>query len=334
MFIHPSRLLFFILLILGTLSAVSASSWFSIWVGLEINLLAFLPLIFVYSSTTSEAMLKYFLTQALASVCLFMILVLTASLKPIIFEITSSNFLFMVLMLKLGAAPFHMWFPEVSDGLAWIPNLILMTWQKIAPLVVSMQLSTPGNFLLVVIMSSLFFGGVGGFNQVSLRKILAYSSVSHLGWLLAASTLGLQLTLIYFSFYIMLSTILIFWFSFFNFWFLHQIFSYHYSFKIYKHMLMMNLLSLGGLPPFLGFLPKWVVLVHLNFNQFYLLSLLMVILSLIPLYFYLRVTYSALVLTHMHPSWCVKPLAAPPYLIFLSAISILGLPLAPLILFL
>lgn len=89
------------------------------------------------------------------------------------------------LLLKNGAAPFHFWFPGVIEGLSWINGLILITWQKIAPLIL-ISYNINYNFFLISIILSIIIGALGGLNQTSLRKLIAFSSINHLGWILIA----------------------------------------------------------------------------------------------------------------------------------------------------
>jgi NADH-ubiquinone oxidoreductase chain 2 len=90
------------------------------------------------------------------------------------------------LLLKVGAAPFHFWFPGVAEGLSWDNLVVLITWQKAAPFIL-INYTVGTSFLITtsIILSSLV-GAVGGFNQVSLRKIIAFSSINHIAWMLGA----------------------------------------------------------------------------------------------------------------------------------------------------
>ena len=206
------------------------------------------------------------------------------------------------LLLKNGAAPFHFWFPQVIEGLRWINNLILITWQKIAPLIL-ISYNINYKFFLIIIILSIIIGALGGLNQTSLRKLIAFSSINHLGWILIAIINNELLWLIYFIFYFFLSISIILLFNNFKLFHFNQIFNFSIINPIIKFFLFLNLLSLGGLPPFLGFLPKWLVIQNLiEINQFFLLFI-SVCLSLITLYFYLRISYSIYILNFNKNSW-------------------------------
>nr|YP_010161638.1 NADH dehydrogenase subunit 2 [Flavoperla hatakeyamae]QRH19531.1 NADH dehydrogenase subunit 2 [Flavoperla hatakeyamae] len=337
---NPSKLLFFLTLMLGSLISISANSWFGAWVGLEINLLSFIPLMTNTSnSMTSEASLKYFLIQALASATLLFVVVFSALIFSLSSSLQTSN-LFIntlinsTLLLKMGAAPFHFWFPGVMEGLSWMNGLVLMTWQKIAPLMLLSYNFIFNTFVSFIIISSIVIGSLGGLNQTSLRKILAYSSINHLGWLTAALILGENLWNLYFIMYSFLTLTIIVMLNSLKLSRLNQAFSFNSTAPIMKFALFTSFLSLGGLPPFLGFLPKWVIIQSLTELNLKLLVTVMVIMTLITLFYYLRVGFSAFMLSYTQILWTnIKPLITPSYYasLILAMMSTFGLMICTLI---
>nr|AIW06210.1 NADH dehydrogenase subunit 2 [Siphlonurus sp. MT-2014] len=304
---NPTRLLFFLTLMLGSLIAVSSTSWLGAWLGLEINLLSFIPLMSNSSNQFStESALKYFLTQALASAILLVSVIFLGLTSNLDLGVSLENLNLMIsstLLLKMGAAPFHFWFPGVMEGLSWINGLILMTWQKIAPLMLISYTFSLNLFATMVILLSVLIGSLGGFNQTSLRKIMAYSSINHLGWMLSAMLLGEVYWVTYFCFYIFLSVSVVVLFNLYQLSHINQVFCSSSNNKIIKLGLFCNLLSLGGLPPFLGFLPKWLIIQGMVSNGLTFIISVMVLMTLITLYFYIRVGYSAFMLTHSETKW-------------------------------
>nr|YP_009630613.1 NADH dehydrogenase subunit 2 [Rhopalopsole bulbifera]QBR55133.1 NADH dehydrogenase subunit 2 [Rhopalopsole bulbifera] len=304
---NPTKILFFFILILGTLIAISSNSWLGAWMGLEINLLSFIPLMTNNKNlTTTEAALKYFLVQAIASATLlFSIIMLLLLTTPIMFiqwpinEVLISS----TLLLKMGAAPLHFWFPGVMEGLNWGNSLTLMTWQKIAPLMLLSYVVSLNFFILMIIVTSMTVGAMGGLNQTSLRKILAYSSINHLGWLIAALTLSNSIWLLYFLVYMFLSATIVFSLNLFKIFHINQIFMLKSIQPTFKFFMLINFLSLGGLPPFLGFLPKWMVIQSLTQMNLIFLITVMVCLTLITLFYYLRVTFTAFMLSYAENMW-------------------------------
>nr|AYW52607.1 NADH dehydrogenase subunit 2 [Heterostomus curvipalpis]UDF83769.1 NADH dehydrogenase subunit 2 [Heterostomus curvipalpis] len=338
MFKNSSKILFFITLISGTFLTISSNSWLSAWMGLEINLLSFIPLMIDNNNLMSnEASLKYFLIQAIASSILLFSIILSMMKFNFIFELKnymdySKLLILSSLLLKSGAAPFHFWFPGVMEGLTWSNNLILMTWQKIAPIMLISYLMIQN--ISIIILMSIIIGSLGGLNQTSLRKIMAFSSINHLGWMLAAMMSNEILWLMYFSMYTFLSFVLVYFFNLFKLFHINQMFNLFFDYKVIKFTLFMNLLSLGGLPPFLGFMPKWLVIQSLTINNQLFLITGMVMMTLITLYFYLRMCYSAFMLNYYENNWFMKNyfnMINMNFYLFLSFISLLGLPIISMV---
>nr|ACR20467.1 NADH dehydrogenase subunit 2 [Amiota sp. 3 XH-2009] len=337
MFNNSSKILFIFILMMGSMITMTSNSWLGAWMGLEINLLSFIPLMSDNNNLTSnESSLKYFLTQALAStVLLFAIILLMLKYNMINYMNSSyiSMIMFSSLLMKSGAAPFHFWFPNMMEGLTWMNALLLMTWQKIAPLMLISYLNIKELMIISIILSAII-GALGGLNQTSLRKLMAFSSINHLGWMLATINLSELIWCIYFIMYSFLMFILTFMFNTFKSFHLNQLFTLFYNSKILKFILFMNFLSLGGLPPFLGFLPKWLVIQQLSFNNQYFLLFILMMSTLITLYFYLRICYSAFLLNYYENNWMIYMKFNNFYMncyLFMSFISISGLFLISLI---
>lgn len=315
-----SKLIFIITLIAGSLITISSSSWIGIWIGLEINLLSFIPLIIDTNNLIStESAIKYFLIQAFASLIF---------LFTVIIYITKFNFFFNFLIfkneniiinstiiLKLGGAPFHFWFPRIIDGLTWINSLIILTWQKLAPLIV-ISYSIFRKILIIFILLSTIIGSIRGLNQTSLRKLLAFSSINHIGWLITAIFYASSLWIFYFIIYFIINISIILIFKIYNLFNINQIYLFNNSFSIIKLCLLINFISLGGLPPFLGFIPKWLVIENLIKTRNIFILLFIVIIALVTLFFYTRLTFSGLIISYPSFSWLNKSNRKPNITIF------------------
>lgn len=221
------------------------------------------------------------------------------------FLIFSSLLISSTLFLKRGAAPFHFWFPSVIEGLTWNNCIILITWQKIAPLIL-ISYCINSTFLFFIIFCSIIFGSLTGLNQTSIRKLIAFSSINHLGWIIAGILYSENLWLTYFSFYRFLSITIIFLLNNFKIFNLIQLFSFFKFNVIEKFLIFIPFLSLGGLPPFLGFFPKWLIIQSLLEIELVFILLIIVIFTLITLFFYLRICYSAFILNHNEINWNFK----------------------------
>nr|UZN44105.1 NADH dehydrogenase subunit 2 [Capitulum mitella] len=328
--IHFPPFIYMFFLISGTLLTISSSSWFGMWLGLEINMMAFIPMIINLEENkkSTEAAIKYFLIQAMAS-AIFIMSTLIDNLPPISYGFPTPNILItLALGTKLGFAPFHFWFPEVMEGLNWINNIILVTWQKISPLIV-LSLFFNYNTLFFLASISALTGAISGINQTSMRKILAYSSISHLGWIASMMFTNNNLWTDYFIIYCMTSFIVCLSFWMFNLNYIAQLLAIENLKK--KIIIFMNLLSLGGLPPLLGFFPKWIAMYLLKDN-IPILSIL-IFSSLITLFFYTRLCFSTFTLSLQDKLWMVKLIdkKVPITLSLLTIFSFIGI--VPLALF-
>nr|AQP26512.1 NADH dehydrogenase subunit 2 [Nasutitermes triodiae] len=307
---NSTKILLLITLVGGVLVSVSSNSWLGAWMGLEINLMSFIPLMSnVKNMYNTEASLKYFIVQVLASATLLFMVVMK-TLTEDLFTFESSTYTPMIictpLLLKSGAAPLHWWFPGVMEGLSWENCALLMTVQKAAPLMLMSYLIEINAFTLSIILLSTIVGSIGGLNQTSMRKILTYSSINHTGWMLIALTTSENLWMVYFTIYSTLALTVVSAISLSGVSFINQTMLTNKETTLMKFMMFTSLLSLGGLPPFLGFLPKWIVIQAMIMNNMAPLATIVVVTSLITLYYYLKISYSSFMILNTEPKWNFK----------------------------
>nr|YP_009729782.1 NADH dehydrogenase subunit 2 [Leptalina unicolor]QHW07573.1 NADH dehydrogenase subunit 2 [Leptalina unicolor] len=301
--LNSNKMFFFFILIFSTMISISSNSWMGCWIGLEINLLSFIPLINNSNNLLmSEASLKYFLIQSIASInFLFSILLKLILLKNFEINILISILMNSSMMTKMGSAPFHFWFPNIIEGMSWLNCFILMTWQKITPMIL-LSYYFNKNFLMLIMMLNTIIGAIGGINQISLRKLMSFSSINNLGWMMSSILISENLWILYFSMYSFLISIMCIMFYILNMYFINQLFIYNMNFFM-KFMIFMNFLSLGGLPPFLGFFPKWMIINFMIMNKIYIIAFIFMMMSLITLFFYIRIIYSCILFNYMKLKW-------------------------------
>nr|YP_009002399.1 NADH dehydrogenase subunit 2 [Henosepilachna pusillanima]AHH29994.1 NADH dehydrogenase subunit 2 [Henosepilachna pusillanima] len=292
-----SKILFLSTMIMGTLITISSFSWFSMWMGLEINLLSFIPLMNENKNPlSSEASFKYFIVQAISSMLILFnflgFLISKEYLSPLNFlmEIIFDS----ALLMKLGMVPFHFWLPEIIEGISWMNTFLLLTWQKIAPMILVMLNSQMNLFLISIIILSLLISGINNWNQTSIKKILTFSSINHMSWMMSIILLNQSLWVFYFIFYTFISFNMIFMFKMTWTPSIQDFLKMLNSSKTMKMSFMFNFFSLGGLPPFLGFFPKWMILKTLWSENFSFLAMIMVFLTLITLFIYIRLLNQSL----------------------------------------
>nr|YP_010481011.1 NADH dehydrogenase subunit 2 [Perula sp. 1 HFZ-2022c]UVN16533.1 NADH dehydrogenase subunit 2 [Perula sp. 1 HFZ-2022c] len=300
---NSNKMFFYFILLFSTLITISSNSWFGCWIGLEINLLSFIPLISNSKNMmASEASLKYFLTQSIASInflfsiIMKMIFMMNFELNNIISIMINSS-----LLMKMGSFPFHFWFPNIVEGMSWINNFILMTWQKISPMIL-LSYYFNNNFIIFISLVNVMIGAVGGLKHTSIRKLMAFSSINNLGWMLMSIMISENLWLFYFLIYMVLIGMLFFFFYLLNMFFINQIYILNMNYSI-KLFLLINFLSLGGLPPFIGFFPKWITINFFIMNNLYSIIFIFIMMSLIMLFFYIRIIYSSFMFNFLKLKW-------------------------------
>nr|YP_009312153.1 NADH dehydrogenase subunit 2 [Scaphognathops bandanensis]BAV71524.1 NADH dehydrogenase subunit 2 [Scaphognathops bandanensis] len=285
---------------LGTTLTFASSHWLLAWMGLEINTLAITPLMAQHHHPRAvEATTKYFLTQATAAAMILFASTTNAwvtgewSINDLSNPVASTMFM-IALALKIGLAPVHFWMPEVLQGLDLMTGLILSTWQKLAPfaLIIQTAQTIDPSLLTMLGITSTLVGGWGGLNQTQIRKILAYSSIAHMGWMIIIIQYAPQLTLIALGTYIIMTSAAFLTMKTSLTTKISTLATTWSKSPILTSTTALVLLSLGGLPPLTGFMPKWLILQELAKQELPIIATAMALTALISLYFYLRLCYA------------------------------------------
>nr|ADE75559.1 NADH dehydrogenase subunit 2 [Antilophia galeata]ADE75560.1 NADH dehydrogenase subunit 2 [Antilophia galeata] len=328
-------------LLLGTSITISSNHWAMAWVGLEINTLAILPLISkTHHPRAIEASTKYFLTQAAASTLLLFSSMTNAwfSGQWDITQLThpvSCMLLTIAISIKLGLVPFHFWFPEVLQGSTLTTCLLLATMMKFPPITLFYLTSSSLNPALLSSMAiaSAALGGWMGLNQTQTRKVLAFSSIAHLGWMTIILIYNPNLTLIAFFLYAMTTSAIFFILNTTNTLKLSTMMAAWTKIPSLSTIFMLTLLSLAGLPPLTGFLPKWLIIQELTKQELTIAATTIALLSLLGLFFYLRLAYCATITlppnsTNYMKQWQSNK-STSTLTTILTTLSIMLLPLSP-----
>nr|AFZ93720.1 NADH dehydrogenase subunit 2 [Lamprolepis smaragdina]AFZ93775.1 NADH dehydrogenase subunit 2 [Lamprolepis smaragdina] len=290
---------------MGTIITMSSFHWFLAWVGLELNTLAIIPILAKqHHPRATEATTKYFLTQAAASAVLLFASTTNAWTTGTwdITQLTNEPaciMLTMALSMKLGLAPLHFWLPEVLQGVPLNIALIIATWQKLAPislLYLTYNAINPSILLTMGILSTLI-GGWGGLNQTQTRKIMAFSSIAHLGWMASITTINPNILLMNLFLYITMTTATFMMLTFTSSKTIKDLTTSWMISPPTTAMTLILLMSLGGLPPLTGFAPKWLILQELITNHLSTTATVMAMSALLSLFFYLRISYTSTLIT-------------------------------------
>nr|AQU14906.1 NADH dehydrogenase subunit 2 [Pachydactylus montanus] len=283
----------------STIITMSSHHWLLAWLGLELNTLSILPIIMKpQHPRATEATTKYFLIQTLAAALILFASTInawqtgnwniTTSSSP-----TTNMIILSAILLKMGITPAHLWYPDVIQGTSTLTALTISTWQKLAPLtllyLIINHMSTP--LLLLTGLLSVLVGGWAGLNQTQTRKIMAFSSIAHMGWLITALAMNPDLATLMMMIYLLMTTTMFMSLATTATKTLQDMGTAWTHSPTLLTTTIITLMSLGGLPPLTGFMPKLLILKELTMTKLYTTSTMLALLSLPSLYFYTRMAY-------------------------------------------
>nr|AAL66825.1 NADH dehydrogenase subunit 2 [Aspidelaps scutatus] len=329
-------------IITSTFLITMLTHWLMTWVCLEINTLSMIPIISKpHHPRATEAATKYFLTQTMASTTL-MFATTADALNSSNWEMqttmnqTTTTIITIALMMKMAAAPLHFWLPEVVQGTTTLTALIILTWQKIAPLTIMLTMHSTMNQMLTLLsaMMSIITGGLGSLNQTQLRKLMAFSSIAHTGWMLATMTTAPTISMLTFLVY-MMTTTPVFMLMYYTTMATIKDMGTVWTMSPHLTMIMtLLLMSMGGLPPLTGFMPKWLILNKMTSTNMVIEATTMAVSSMMSLYVYLRLMYTLSMTLPPHTTmmlmkWRTQNKKYPMATSILTLLTTLLLPLSP-----
>nr|AZL93399.1 NADH dehydrogenase subunit 2 [Habroteleia persimilis] len=291
------KFIFYYTLMMSIFMIITMNNWMSMWLSMELNLYSFITLLMNknFLNNNNKIMLKYFFIQFLSSI-MFLISNLMMNYLNILNILFFNNLLMLSMMMKLGMYPFHHWFIKLMTNIKWMNCFILSNIQKIIPLMIMMfMLKLNKLFIIINIMNSIL-STLNGLNQINLKKIMAYSSINHLSWLMIILLFMEKLLIKYLMIYMTINLMIFKWFNLFNMTMLNQIYNFKMN-NLLKLIFMMNILSLGGLPPMMGFLMKWFTMFIMKNNFLILINILILMInSMLTLAYYFSITLPMLMM--------------------------------------
>nr|QGK86779.1 NADH dehydrogenase subunit 2 [Siobla xizangensis] len=282
------KFILYLILFISTMMTICSSSWFNAWMAMEINLVIFIPLMMNFSKKKiSNSMMMYFIIQVGASSMMIFFIILNKLQLNFNQSYIYNLLIQSSLLIKLGAPPFHWWMPKIFLNMNWMNCFIFITWQKIAP--IFLLISMKNNYMIYLTMLlSVISGAIMGMNQTMLKMIMIYSSINHLGWMLMLMLINKNILLIYFMSYSLINLLICLMMSKKKYLYINELFNNNNQNMYAKIILMTLFLSLSGMPPFLGFLPKFLTLMQMIENNLILESTLFIIMAVISLSFYIN----------------------------------------------
>nr|YP_010271131.1 NADH dehydrogenase subunit 2 [Anchon yunnanense]UKB86896.1 NADH dehydrogenase subunit 2 [Anchon yunnanense] len=281
-------------MMMGVIMAMSSNNWFSIWIGLEMSTMSFIPMMSTNKKLNSESCIKFFIVQSLSSSIMMMgVIMMSMSSK-------SNLLLLLAILLKLGVSPFHTWMMSIIEGMKYYSIFVLLTIMKWVPL----QMMSYINVNLVIpVFMSLITGSMAGLNQNSIKKMITYSSIFNLSFMMT-SIHNETIWLTYLMIYTILVGLLMMMVNKMNMMFMNQLM--FNTNNMNKTTLWIALLALGGLPPMMGFFIKMTILKQLWMTSSVMLMTLMIVTSLIIMFFYMRMTVLSMLFYNTIPKWMTK----------------------------
>ena len=308
--------------ILGMMVMISSNDLIVFYLGLELQSLA----LYVLASfnrdniLSSESGLKYFVLSALSSGLLLygcsLVYGFSGSTNFIDIANTSTNieygvifglvFLIVGLAFKISAVPFHMWAPDVYQGSPTSVTLFFAALPKIAALTVFIRfLFTPfinlidqwQTIIIFISIASMIFGAIAAIGQSNLKRLIAYSSIGHMGYALAGlasgTNEGIQSSVIYISIYLVMTL------AFFSCLFMMRKKNVFYediqdlsglstNHPILSISLLIILFSLAGIPPLAGFFAKFYIFMSVIEQSMYFLAIVGLLSTVLAAFYYLR----------------------------------------------
>ena len=278
-----SLLNFYFLLFISILMAIRFNSRIIIWISLEINILRFLPIISSGLNIELENSVKYFIVQRWASIIFLM-------------RFFFCNYLFnrfyllliIRMFIKLGVSPFHTWFISILKTCSLFILIILSTIQKLIPLIILNNIYINYIIFYFSIFFTIVFIVFILSRVINLNKLLALSSLGNILWLISRNILSIKLILLFILIYIY---ILLGIYIFYNIYYFNIFMQINRINLFDKIIIVIVFISLGGMPPILGFLRKLLILKIIFIYENIFLFLIIIFSSLILLYHYISRMY-------------------------------------------
>ena len=315
--------------LIGTMIMISANSLLMLYLGIELLSLSLYALIGFNkkSSLSSEAAIKYYVLGAMSSgILLFGISLIYGFTGSIAYDDIASQlinidmdsvdyiaiifgiiFITASLCFKFGAAPFHMWVPDIYQGSLISTTILLSTLPKIAVFIVFLKLyfipfilyrEVWSDILIFVGMLSIVIGSLFALTQENIKRLLAYSAISNIGFIILSLGLisidGIQASLYYTVVYSLTALA--------SFGIITHITSNSNGIEkitdlsglskthpYFAFLILITMLSSAGIPPLIGFHAKLMVIKALISSSYIILSIIVVIMTVVSAYYYLKV---------------------------------------------
>lgn len=298
-----------ILVFIGSLILIISDNLLTLYLGLELQTFSIFILIAKNRTSikSSEAGLKYFMLGAISSGFYLLSLVLlflygfSLNIKDILFFsgdyiiFISITLICLSMCFKLSLFPFHFWIPDIYEGSSWDILMLISTLPKISVICIIIQILINSSVLLSFSLLSIGIGTLGALNQSKLKRFLAYSGISHMGFIILGYVILSQSNMIIGSLYLiiyiltMLSLLMLIINNNIKNDYIIELGGLKFTNKILAITLILLILSVAGIPPLSGFISKWYLIWIIIENKYNISSVIVILFSAIGLGYYLRI---------------------------------------------
>lgn len=269
------------IIIITILISISSNHWFIYWIIIEINIIIFIPIIKYNKLENCNSIITYFITQSFSSILFF----ISASIICINYSYFIEILINISILIKLAIIPFHFWLISIREILDYNSFLIILTFQKIIPLFILFKIKTEISIFVRIL--SLILRSIIIFNLKMFKKILIFRSISHLSWIIILIFISRNFWISYIIVYFLIIN------SILRFLKKNKIISLNglirNKFSINEKIrIIISIISLGGIPPFLGFVIKFISII-LIIKYSIIVIIILILSSLINIYIYIRI---------------------------------------------
>lgn len=193
-----------------------------------------------------------------------------------------------------------MWYLKILNYINWIRIFIISTLQKIIPLLtlnnlINLKIYEYNKYLIIYILLRIIWRRFIGLNQISVKIIIGFSSIIQVCWIIILLFFNEKSIIRYFLIYLLISYNLFYFFEEINILLIKDLYNFKILNKIKFYIIILIIISLSGIPPFFGFLIKWISIQRMYILPFNFIFF-MIITSLIRIFFYLRFLYSRILI--------------------------------------
>lgn len=297
-----------VLVFLGSIILIVCDNLITLYLGLELQTFSLFILIAKnrVSIKSSEAGLKYFILGALSSgfyllgISLLFLFGFSLDIKDLVLlfnetiVIISLGFITLSFCFKLSLFPFHFWIPDIYEGSSWDIITLISTLPKISMICILIQLLINSNIIIGFSLLSIIIGTLGALNQSKLKRLFAYSGISHMGFIVLGYTILSNQSYTVSSLYLLIYTltmisifILIINSNFKNYYVI-ELSGIKFINKVFAITLVLLILSIAGIPPLSGFISKWFLIWTSIEFKYNISALIIILFSAIGAGYYLR----------------------------------------------